>query len=72
MLLPSPIKYSKSFRNKKLTRHAKRILNSILFKMKVAKVISRAEFERERALKFSWEEVDDFVYNSNNTPTFYP
>lgn len=44
MLLPSPKRYSESFRAKKLTSYAHRTVNSILRKMVKAKYLSQAHF----------------------------
>ena len=43
MLLPSPIRYSQSFRNKELTEFASERIADILMKLKQAKIISEEE-----------------------------
>lgn len=55
MLLPSPVKYSRSFKNKTLTLFAKRMIDSILLKMRQAGHISNEEYLSELAGRFSWE-----------------
>ena len=57
MLLPSPVKYSKSFKNKSLTAFAKRIIDSILLKMRQAGDISQEEYDNQLAGHFLWEKV---------------
>lgn len=56
MLLPSPRRYSVSFRKKRRTPFARKRINSILHKMKIAGVISEKEFLREKKRTFSWEQ----------------
>lgn len=55
MLLPSPVKYSKSFKNKSLTPFAKKIIDSILLKMQQGGYISEEEYFEQLDAKFSWE-----------------
>jgi monofunctional glycosyltransferase len=55
MLLPSPKKYSISFRKKSLTRFARTRVKAILRKMRMAKIISADQFNSEVEQKFSWE-----------------
>lgn len=55
MLLPSPKRYYVSFKRKKLTFFARARINTILKKMKMAKIISNDEFLRQKRLKLSWE-----------------
>lgn len=55
MLLPSPIRYSQSFRSKKLTAYARHTIESILTKMAQAHFISAEERDREIALSLSFE-----------------
>lgn len=54
MLLPSPIRYSQSFKEKKLTKFASTTVNSILDKMALANVISKekADFLKKEDLNF--------------------
>jgi monofunctional biosynthetic peptidoglycan transglycosylase len=46
LLLPSPKRYSQSFRQHQLTRYANRTLNSILFKMKQAHFLSEDRYDQ--------------------------
>ncbi len=55
MLLPSPVKYSTSFRKKELTPFATEIIESILKKLKQAKVITVEQMEAEMDDQFNWE-----------------
>jgi monofunctional biosynthetic peptidoglycan transglycosylase len=55
MLLPSPKKYSVSFRNRKLTRFAQKRVNAILRKLRMGRVIGHAEYEEQLYSKFYWE-----------------
>lgn len=55
MLLPNPKVYSKSFREKKLTKWAKKKINSTLKKMVMAHFITREEMIRYKNSKFYWE-----------------
>lgn len=57
MLLPSPVKYSKSFKNKSLTPFAKRMIDSILLKMRQAGQISEEEYDAQLNGRFSWEKA---------------
>ena len=49
MLLPSPVKYSQSFRNQKLTPFAIEVIESILVKLRQAKVYSEGDRLTARA-----------------------
>jgi monofunctional biosynthetic peptidoglycan transglycosylase len=55
MLLPSPKRYEKSFRQKKLTPFARKRVEEILVKMRMGKVITKSEYEVWRSERFSWE-----------------
>ena len=55
MLLPSPVKYSKSFQNRMLSPFASRIVNSVLLKMNQAGAISLDEYQNQLASTFFWE-----------------
>ena len=55
MLLPSPKKYSKSFKNRELTPFANRMIDSILHKMLQAGFIGVEEYNQQVASHFSWE-----------------
>jgi monofunctional biosynthetic peptidoglycan transglycosylase len=55
MLLPSPKRYSVSFRKKKLSRFARKRMEAILKKLRMAKVITREEYAAEVRRKLDWE-----------------
>ena len=55
MLLPSPIKYSRSFQKKSLSPFAKRMIDSILLKMRQSGDISEDEYQMQLEGRFSWE-----------------
>lgn len=55
MLLPSPKKYSKSFKSRTLTPFANRIISSILLKMRQAGYIGEIEYNTQLSGSFSWE-----------------
>jgi len=55
MLLPSPIKYARSFQNKRLTPFAIRIVNSVLIKMNQVGAIGPEELQSQTASSFFWE-----------------
>ncbi len=55
MLLPSPKRYSVSFRKKKLTRFARKRVDAILEKLRMAKVLTRDEYAAEVHRKLDWE-----------------
>ncbi|MGZ3787218.1 MAG: transglycosylase domain-containing protein [Bacteriovorax sp.] len=57
MLLPSPKKYSKSFKMRTLTSFAKRSIDSILLKMRQGGYISEVEYQEQLVSHFSWEKV---------------
>lgn len=63
MLLPSPIKYGTSFRKKKLTPFAREVIDSILVKMRQAKVYDEKQRIIESQKLYYWEEGNhsDFV-----------
>jgi monofunctional biosynthetic peptidoglycan transglycosylase len=61
MLLPSPVKYSYSFRQRKLSDFAKEQIDKIMFKMKQAKVITIDMLEHERFERFAWEVTPESV-----------
>lgn len=66
MLLPSPVKYSISFKKKCLTPFARKIIDSILFKMKQGGYIQEDEYLFEIQRRFSWEACPN---NFENTPS---
>lgn len=55
MLLPSPKKYSVSFRKKALTPYARSITNSILGKLLATQRLSQEEYEAAKATPLSFE-----------------
>lgn len=55
MLLPSPVRYSVSFKQKKLTAFASNIVNSILFKMLQEGYIGQDEYLHQLKSRFDWE-----------------
>lgn len=55
MLLPSPKRYYISFKKKRLTPFARQRINAILIKMRMAKVLTRDQYELERGLHLVWE-----------------
>ena len=55
MLLPSPVKYSKSFQKKSLSAFAKRMIDSILLKMRQSGDISEDEYLMQLESRFAWE-----------------
>ncbi len=66
MLLPSPVKYSKSFKNKSLTPFARRMINSILLKMRQSGYISEEEYNEQLISRFSWEKI---ISSENDGPS---
>lgn len=57
MLLPSPKKYSVSFRKKELTPYARSTVRSIMGKLVATGRLSQAEYEQLNATPFSFEAV---------------
>lgn len=55
MLLPSPIKYFKSFKEKKLTPFAKERVASILDKLVIAKLLTKEQRQEMEQEFFDWE-----------------
>ncbi len=55
MLLPNPKRYSNSYRNRHLTRYAHKTVNSILYRMKKARVISEERYQELFNSRYSWE-----------------
>jgi monofunctional biosynthetic peptidoglycan transglycosylase len=64
MLLPSPKKYSVSFKNKELTPFARGIVESILIKMRQAQVYSNLDWLKSRKQFYSWEMISPEYRNS--------
>ncbi|OUR97777.1 hypothetical protein A9Q84_06135 [Halobacteriovorax marinus] len=57
MLLPSPVRYAQSFKERKLTDFAKTTVHNILDKMVLAKVMTAKEAAREKKRKLSFEKT---------------
>lgn len=55
MLLPNPKKHAQSFKEKKLTPYAAKIVKTILEKLVRAKYIKKEQLERELKKRFNWE-----------------
>ncbi len=55
MLLPSPKKYYRSFKKRKLTPFAAKRIEAILVKMRMAKILSKDQYELEKERRFNWE-----------------
>ncbi|MBF0206591.1 MAG: transglycosylase domain-containing protein [Oligoflexia bacterium] len=55
MLLPSPKNYSESFRQKRLTPYAKKVIKKILHQMAIINYISMEKAQAELQEKFWWE-----------------
>lgn len=55
MLLPSPVKYAKSFQKKSLTPFAEKMVESILLKMRQGGYIGEHEHADQLNAHFSWE-----------------
>jgi monofunctional biosynthetic peptidoglycan transglycosylase len=61
MLLPSPRRYSQSFRSRRLTDYARETVESILEKMEQARYITEEERRTELELPFSFEEPGEAI-----------
>lgn len=59
MLLPSPIKYGSSFREKKLTPFARKVIGQILIKLRQARVYTEEDRLMAMHTRFSWEEFSE-------------
>jgi len=57
MLLPSPVRYAVSFREKRLTQYARQTIRSILHKMEVAGYLDEHEYYKALDEKFGWEQA---------------
>ena len=55
MLLPSPKRYSVSYKNRKLTRFARSRIRAILLKLKWARIINEDQRQMWNGARFSWE-----------------
>ena len=55
MLLPSPKRYSESWKEGKLSPYARTTMSKILKRLKSARFISKAEYQRSLSERFFWE-----------------
>jgi monofunctional biosynthetic peptidoglycan transglycosylase len=55
MLLPSPKKYYISYKNKKLTKFARKRITAILIKMRMGKVLTPAQYQAQKISQLKWE-----------------
>lgn len=55
MLLPSPKRYSQSFRDRHLTRYASKTIDSIMRKMVKAKFLTEEEFSKENQIRLAFD-----------------
>lgn len=70
MLLPSPIKYSVSFKEKKLTEFASEQIDSILVKLRQAKILTEEQRQSELKKRFFWEMNSDTQVESSGYDAF--
>lgn len=66
MLLPSPIRYAQSYKDKKLTEFANRTVNSIIDKMVLAKVLTKKQAAIEKRRRLSFEKSKRSLKNAGN------
>lgn len=59
MLLPSPAKHAQSFKDKKLTPFAKKVIDDILKKLVKAKYLPKEQLKDEKSKGFKWEKMPD-------------
>jgi monofunctional biosynthetic peptidoglycan transglycosylase len=67
MLLPSPKRYSVSYRKKELTRYARGTMNNILRKMKAGGFISEEKLNEELSTPLSFEKIVPVVTTEEAT-----
>ena len=60
MLLPSPIRYSQSYRKQKLTPFAHEQINDILVKLRQANIINESQREAASREVLSFESINYF------------
>ena len=70
MLLPSPIKYSVSFKEKKLTDFASEQIDSILVKLRQAKILTEQQRQAELNKSFFWEMNTDTQVESSGYDSY--
>ena len=66
MLLPSPVRYSQSFREKKLTDFANKTVDKIIDKMVLAKVLTKKQGIKEKKRKLGFERREKSVKGMGN------
>lgn len=66
MLLPSPKKYSISFKEKKMSEFANETVNDILYKMAIAGHLPKEALDLYKNEKFQWEKSLDKIDNMEN------
>jgi monofunctional glycosyltransferase len=66
MLLPSPKRYSKSFKKRELTQFAERMIHSILFKMLQGGYIGIEEYYENLNARFPWEKYEEASVTSHD------
>ena len=66
MLLPSPKRYSKSFKKRELTEFADRSIRSILFKMLQGGYIGEDEYNESLERHFPWEKYEEATVTSHD------
>ncbi|MBF0443059.1 MAG: transglycosylase domain-containing protein [Oligoflexales bacterium] len=71
MLLPSPKKYSLSYRQKALTSYASRTIKSILRKLGAAGYISQNDRELAMNTPFSWETAAKGLQKGEDEPSYF-
>jgi monofunctional biosynthetic peptidoglycan transglycosylase len=67
MLLPSPVKYAKSFHQKSLTPFASRIINSILLKMRQSGQLSEEQYLTNLETPLTFEKKSDNLQLQDST-----
>ena len=68
MLLPSPKRYSESFKKKKLTDFAQLRIKAVLKKLRMGKVITDEQYEQEVSSRFNWEPQDPVTELAKESP----
>lgn len=58
MLLPSPTRYSQSFKDKELSEYAKETIESIFEKLRLARMLSKEEVDEQLYKTFDWEKIE--------------
>jgi len=66
MLLPSPVRYGQSFKEKKLTEFANKTVNNILDKMVLAKYLTKKQASFEKRRKLSFEKTERSFKGAGN------